>query len=89
MHTTLDRYGRYSANKDNDIFTLFFFQIPITIEMYCSRKNNTVSLLFYLAFNPIFHLCSRQKEKHGASDALTEAMKGSPKDRREFFLTGW
>lgn len=30
MRTKLDKYGRYSTNKDNDIFTLSHFKIYIS-----------------------------------------------------------
>ena len=78
---------------NKQIWTNIFPYLTFTVCFYFltqrSKKNNTVFLLFSLAFKAIFHLCLRQKRKHSAGNASPEAMKGSPKDREEFFFTGW
>jgi hypothetical protein len=72
IYSILDKYGRYFTNKYNSFFAIFHFQIHIDAGTYCSRKNNTVFLLFSLAFKLILHLCLRQKQKHGAVNAPSE-----------------
>ena len=56
------------------------------LQSNCSRKNNTVLLLFSLAFKLIFCLCLRKNRKHGATHAPADAAGSIPTSEACFSL---